>query len=248
MTGRLRPGVLFDVDGTLCDTNYLHALAWSRALREAGEWAPMNAIHRLVGMGGDQLVPRLLGHDSPKAVAARPERYQELADDIRAFPRAAEALREIRTLGFVVVLATSAPDVELEMLRKALDADDAIDGQTSADDINRSKPDAEVFLTAMGRFSIDPRRALAVGDSIWDIQAARAAGIGCLTVETGGFSQHELGEAGSRHVYRDVGEVLDQLFTGPLALICPGTEFSRRKEPTSSGSADDASLRSPGGS
>ena len=72
----------------------------------------------------------------------------------------------------------------------------------------------------MKRFSIDPRRALAVGDSIWDVQAARAAGIGCVTVETGGFSQHELSEAGSRQVYRDVGELIDQFQTGPLAQLC----------------------------
>src|SRR5689334_4308817 len=95
MTDRPRPGVLFDVDGTLVDTNYLHALAWSRALRDAGEWAPMNAIHRLVGMGGDQLVPRLLGHDSPGAVTARPRRYRELAGDICAFPQAAELVRQV---------------------------------------------------------------------------------------------------------------------------------------------------------
>ena len=219
MNSPLRPGVLFDVDGTLADTNYLHALAWSRALRDAGEWAPMNAIHRLVGMGGDQLVPRLLGHVSPAAVAARPDRYQELADDIRAFPGAADILRELHHSGLVVVLATSAPDDELELLRTALDADDAIDGQTSADDVERSKPDAEIFTTAMRRFSIDARHALAVGDSIWDVQAARAAGIGCLTVESGGFSQHELSEAGALHVYRDVHEILDQLRTSPIARL-----------------------------
>jgi HAD superfamily hydrolase (TIGR01509 family) len=220
MTEGLRPGVLFDVDGTLCDTNYLHALAWSRALREAGEWAPMNAIHRLVGMGGDQLLPQLLGHDSPEALARRPARYQELTGDVIAFPRAAEALREVHERGLVVVLATSAPDDELVTLRKALDADDAIDGQTSADDVDRSKPDPEVFLSAMKRFSIDPRRALAVGDSVWDVKAARAAGIGCITVESGGFSQHELNEAGSLHVYRDVGEIIDQFHTGALAQLC----------------------------
>src|SRR5580693_6130493 len=72
----LRPGVLFDMDGTLMDTNYLHCIAWWRALRDAGEWAPMNAIHRLIGMGGDQLVTELLGHDSPEASAARPARYR----------------------------------------------------------------------------------------------------------------------------------------------------------------------------
>ncbi len=220
MINRLRPGVLFDVDGTLCDTNYLHALAWSRALRDAGEWAPMNAIHRLVGMGGDHLLPRLLGHDSSEVLAARPRRYQELADDILAFPRAAEALREVHNLGWAVVLATSAPDAELEILRNALGADDAIDGQTTADDIMHSKPSPEVFVRAMRQFSIDPRRALAVGDSVWDVQAAQAAGIGCVTVESGGFSQHELSEAGSRHVFRDVGEFLDRLLTEPIAQLC----------------------------
>lgn len=219
MSEGLRPGVLFDVDGTLCDTNYLHALAWSRALRDAGEWAPMNAIHRLVGMGGDQLVPRLLGRELPEAAAARSRRYRELACDIRAFPRAAEAIREIHRLELAVVLATSAPGDELAALREILDADDAIDGHTSADDVDRSKPDPAVFLTAMSRFSIDPRHALAIGDSVWDVQAARAAGIGCLAVESGGFSQHELSEAGARHVYRDIGELLDQLFTGPIDLL-----------------------------
>ena len=220
MTETLRPGVLFDVDGTLCNTNYLHTLAWSRALRDAGEWAPMNAIHRLVGMGGDQLLPELIGHESPHALARRPIRYQELADDVLAFPRAAEALRGVHERGLLVVLATSAPDDELVTLRNALNADDAIDGQTSADDVDRSKPDPEIFLTAMKRFSIDPRRALAVGDSVWDVKSARAAGIGCVTVESGGFSQHELSEAGARHVYRDVGEMIDQFHTGPLALLC----------------------------
>jgi HAD superfamily hydrolase (TIGR01509 family) len=219
MTNGLRPGVLFDVDGTLVDTNYLHALAWSRAFRDAGEWAPMNAIHRLVGMGGDQLVSRLLGHDSLDAVRARPRRYQELAGDIRPFPGAAELLRQVHHGGVAVVLATSAPHDELEILRGVLDADDAIDGQTTADDVGESKPAPEVFLTAMKSSGIDPRHALAVGDSIWDVQSARAAGIGCIAVETGGFSQHELSEAGSLQVYRDAAELLAQLHTSPIAHL-----------------------------
>jgi HAD superfamily hydrolase (TIGR01509 family) len=219
---RRRPGVLFDMDGTLMDTNYLHCLAWSRALRDVGEWAPMNAIHRLIGMGGDQLVPELIGHDSPDATAARPRRYKELVSDIRAFPNARELLYRIHDLGPTVVLATSAPDDELAHLRKVLDADTAIDGQTSADEVTHSKPDPEVFLKAMESASIDPGRALAVGDSVWDIRAARAAGIACITVETGGFSQHELSEAGSIRVYRDVSELLSQLHTSPLASLLTG--------------------------
>jgi len=218
---RRRPGVLFDMDGTLMDTNYLHCLAWSRALRDVGEWAPMNAIHRLIGMGGDQLVPELIGHDSPDATAARPRRYQELMSDIRAFPNARELLYRIHDLGLTVVLATSAPD-ELAYLRKILDADPAIDGQTTADEVTQSKPDPEVFVKAMESASIDPGRALAVGDSVWDIRAARSAGIACITVETGGFSQHELSEAGSIRVYRDVSELLSQLHTSPLGSLLTG--------------------------
>ena len=219
MARRLRPGVLFDLDGTLVDTNYLHTLAWWRALRDAGEWAPMNAVHRLIGMGGDVLVPELLGHDSPEATSSRPRRYKELMDEARAFPGAADLLRRAHDLGLAVVLATSAPHDELEAVLQVLAVDDAIDGQTTADDVEGSKPSPEVFEKAMRSFSIDPARALAVGDSIWDIQAARAAGIGCVGVETGGFSQHELSEAGARAVYRDVKELLDQFLTSPLGQL-----------------------------
>jgi HAD superfamily hydrolase (TIGR01509 family) len=215
----LRAGVLFDVDGTLVDTNYLHAVAWSRALRDAGEWAPMNAIHRLVGMGGDQLVPKLLGRDCPKASEARADRYRELVDDVRAFPGARDLLRELHAHGIAVVLATSSPAAELTAALSRLGADDAIDAQTNADDINESKPDPEVFAAAMKSGAIDPARALAIGDTVWDVQGARAAGIGCIGVETGGFSQHELSEAGALRVYRDVKEILDQLHTSPLAAL-----------------------------
>jgi HAD superfamily hydrolase (TIGR01509 family) len=219
VTASLRPGVLLDVDGTLVDTNYLHALAWSRALRDAGEWAPMNAIHRLVGMGGDQLVPELLGHDSPPATAARPQRYKALLGDARVFPGAADLVRKMHSNGLAVVLATSAPDDELAALLERLAVDDALTAQTTASDVTESKPAPEVFLKAMERGSIDPRRALALGDSIWDIQAARAAGIGCLAVETGGFSQYELSEAGALQVYRDVQELTDQFWTSPVAAL-----------------------------
>jgi phosphoglycolate phosphatase-like HAD superfamily hydrolase len=140
-------------------------------------------------------------------------------DEARAFPGAADLLRRAHDLGLAVVLATSAPHDELEAVLQVLAVDDAIDGQTTADDVEGSKPSPEVFEKAMRSFSIDPARALAVGDSIWDIQAARAAGIGCVGVETGGFSQHELSEAGARAVYRDVKELLDQLLTSPLGQL-----------------------------
>jgi len=205
------------VDGTLADTTYLHTLAWSRALTDAGEWAPMNAIHRLVGMGGDQLVPRLLGHDCPAAVHRRADRYAEVAAEARPFPRAAELLGAVHDRGAAVVLATSAPGDELERLLELMGAGPAIDAVTTADDVERSKPAPDVFVAALAAGSVDRARALAVGDSVWDVRAARAAGLGCIGVETGGFSGHELSEAGAIQVYRDVGELLDQLLTGPVS-------------------------------
>jgi HAD superfamily hydrolase (TIGR01509 family) len=219
VSSTLRPGVLFDVDGTLFDTNYLHALSWSRAFADAGEWAPMNSIHRLVGMGSDRLVVELLGHESPAAVAARPRRYQELIKEARPFPAAADLLRLCHRNGLSVVIATSAATDELQELLEKLAADDAIDGQTTADDIDEPKPDPEVFLKAMESCAIDPKRAIAVGDSVWDIKSARAAGIACIAVESGGYSQHELSEDGALHVYRDVEELFDQFYTSPLALL-----------------------------
>jgi HAD superfamily hydrolase (TIGR01509 family) len=212
-----RAGVVFDVDGTLVDSNYLHTLAWSRAFMDVGEWAPMHAVHRLVGMGGDNLVPRLLGHDSPEADAARTRHYKELIASVRPFPDASALIVSVHERGLGTALGTSSPSDELETLLGLLDVADALDAVTSADDVSSSKPDPEVFVKAMESASLDPARTVAIGDSVWDVEAARAAGIACLAVETGGFSQHELSEAGALHVYKDVREIHRQFYSTPLA-------------------------------
>ncbi|HEY3723283.1 MAG TPA: HAD family hydrolase [Acidimicrobiia bacterium] len=214
-----RAGVLVDCDGTLLDTNYLHTLAWSRALREVGAWAPMNAIHRLIGMGGDQLVPELIGHPLEGVNEAHDRRYAELKSEIRPFPGAGRLLRRIHEAGLIVVLASSASEDDLEDMRKALDADDAIDAAINADDVERSKPDPAIFLTAREKGDIDPALTLAIGDTVWDVRAATAAGMGCVCVESGGSSRHELTEAGALAVYRDVEELGDQLTTSPVGVL-----------------------------
>jgi HAD superfamily hydrolase (TIGR01509 family) len=214
-----RAGILVDVDGTLVDTNYLHALSWSRALADAGEWAPMNAIHRLVGMGGDQLVETLLGHPSEEASECRTQRYAELIDEARVFPDAQGLLTRAHDEGLIVVLASSAPRDELDRMIELLDVGDAIDATTSADDVTEAKPSPEVFEAALKAGQVDRELCLVVGDSIWDVQAARAAGIGCVAVESGGFSAHELREEGAVAVYRDAHEVLTQYRTGPIGHL-----------------------------
>jgi HAD superfamily hydrolase (TIGR01509 family) len=216
-----RAGVLLDVDGTLVDSNYLHTLAWSRAFHATGEWAPMNAIHRLIGMGGNSLVRELLGHESPCAEEERQRHYRGLIDEVQPFPKARDFLVRLHELGIAVVLASSAPRDELLPLVERLDAGPAIDAWTTSDDVASAKPAPDVFLTSIRLARIDAQRCLAVGDSVWDVQAARAAGIGCIGVESGGSSRHELSEAGAVHVYRDVEEVLDQLMTGPIRTLLP---------------------------
>jgi HAD superfamily hydrolase (TIGR01509 family) len=173
----------------------------------------MNAIHRLIGMGGDQLVPCLLGHDNAEAQERRPIRYQELIHEVRPFTKASDLLRRLRDSGLAVVLATSAPTAEVKTLVDLLDIGEVLTAITTADDVASSKPEPDVFTTALTAGSVDPERALVIGDSIWDIRAARAAGLGAIAVETGGFSRHELTEDGAREVYRDVEELFLQVHT-----------------------------------
>ncbi|MCU4185407.1 HAD family hydrolase [Acidiferrimicrobium sp. IK] len=217
----MRPGVIFDLDGTLIDSNYLHTLAWSRALEDCGEWAPSNAIHRLVGMGGDQLLPELLGRDLPAASDRRATRYKELIEEVRPFPGAEVLLRLLRSEGLAVVLATSSPDEELERLLPLVGGRDRFDAVTSAGDVAASKPAPDVFEAAVRSASLDASRAVVVGDSVWDIHAARAAGLACIGVETGGFSRHELAESGALAVYRDVAELSAQWRTSPIGGLRP---------------------------
>jgi HAD superfamily hydrolase (TIGR01509 family) len=219
MSRELVPGVLLDVDGTLVDSTYLHTIAWARALADAGEWAPMNAIHRLIGVGGHELVERLLGRPSARAEKYRSERYAELIGEVRPFSGAAEAVVEMRDLGLAVVLATSSPADEIDKVVELLGIGDVVTAVTTADDVDEAKPAPDVFLAALDAGSVDPRRAIVVGDSVWDVRAATAAGLGTVAVETGGFSRHELTEEGAREVYRDIDQLRHQIGTSVIGHL-----------------------------
>ena len=214
------PGVLFDVDGTLVDSNYLHTLAWSRALRDGGDWAPMNVIHRLIGMGGEQLTERLLGHPSDDAADRWRHHYEQLIDEVVAFPGAADLIVELHRAGLRVVLASSSPADQVERMIDRLGVADAVDAATSSDDADESKPAPDIFLAALNAGSVDPGQAFVVGDSIWDVQAARDAGMATIAVESGGFSRHELTEEGVAVVYRNAQDLLAQWRTSPLGRLC----------------------------
>ncbi|MEO5837539.1 MAG: HAD family hydrolase [Acidimicrobiales bacterium] len=159
----------------------------------------------------------LLGTSSDEASAAWRTRYDELSNDIRPFPFAKELVERLRSNGLKVALATSSPSDLLRRAMRAAGIEGLIDAVTTADDVTSSKPDPAVFEVAMRMAGIDPEFAIAVGDSVWDVKAARAAGIACVAVESGGFSRHELSEEGAVAVYRDVEELWRQLSTSPLA-------------------------------
>ncbi|MCU1393179.1 MAG: family hydrolase [Ilumatobacteraceae bacterium] len=212
-----RPSILFDVDGTLVDSNYLHTVAWSRALRAHDTWAPMNAIHRLIGMGSDTLLTTLIGREDDAIAQSWKSEYELLMAEVRSFPFAAQLLSDMSQAGVAVVLATSAPADHLARMIDLLDVGGLIDVSTTSDDVEHAKPEPEIFLTAMHRANGSPDRTLVVGDSTWDVQSALAARLPCIAVETGGFSEAELLEAGAVAVYADVEALWRNASRSPLA-------------------------------
>lgn len=214
-----RPSILVDVDGTLVDTNYFHTVSWWRAFQDIGENVPMSSIHPLIGMGSDQLVKRLIGRDSDEASDAHSRRYEPFKDEIKAFPGAADLLRELARRGARVVLATSADEEDLDRLREAIDAEDAIDEAVSKGDVEHSKPAPDIFEAALKKFDLNPERTMVVGDTRWDVEAAAKLGLEVVCVLTGGSTREQLEQAGAAAVFEDVAQLHDRLDDSPLAKL-----------------------------
>ena len=207
------PAVLLDVDGTLIDSNYQHALAWYRALREHGRIVPLVELHRHIGMGGDQLVESVAGADFERehGDAARNSeklRYEELSPDVAALEHATELIDALRERGCDIVLATSGTEEDTKRYRSLLGADDL--KYTSSDDVEATKPAPDLVQVALERVDGD-RPALLIGDSTWDFEAAGRAGIAGVGVLTGGFSEQELQDAGAARVYPRLGDLVADL-------------------------------------
>lgn len=216
----LRPGVLFDVDGTLLDTNYLHVLAWSQAFVDTGHpGVAMSAIHRAIGIPSAGLVRHVLGEDDDATVRAHSERYEPLRARVAAFPRVAELLTACADRGFVVVLATSGAESDLEWMQPAIGAEDAVAGVVTASDVDTGKPAPDPMGVAVEQHRLDPRRTVVVGDTVWDAEAARAAGLPCIGLACGGIAAAELREAGAGSVRADPADLLDRLDGTPLARV-----------------------------
>ncbi|MER6366358.1 HAD family hydrolase [Kitasatospora sp. NPDC001527] len=210
------PAALFDVDGTLLDTTYLHTLAWWEALRQYDHTVPAARVHRAIGMGADRLLDHLLGEDRDRdedeaVTAAHDALYARYWPVVRPLPEAAELLRSCARRGWRVVLASSASERELTALRAVLDADEVIAAVTTADDVAATKPEPDLVRAALDRADSTPGQALFVGDTLWDVTAAARAGMPCVAVESGGHSAQDLLGAGAAEVHADTGELLAAL-------------------------------------
>ncbi len=208
--------VLLDVDGTLVDTNYQHALAWYRAFREHELVLPLWRIHRHIGMGGDQFVQALTDESVERergdAIRASEGRlYRQMIDEVRPMDGARELLEELSENGHSIVLASSAKEEELEHYIDLLGARDLADGWTSSADVKATKPHPDIVRAALGVARAQPADAVMVGDSTWDCRAAAPAGVDTIAVLTGGFSREELTEAGAVAVFESVSELRDSL-------------------------------------
>ena len=220
-------GVLFDVDGTLVDTNYLHTLAWWQAFRRYGHDVPMASIHRTIGMGGSTLIEHLLGEDRDK------DQDESLEDThgalfsaqwpaLRSFDGARDLLQHCADAGLAVVLATSASEEELAVLRTVIDADDAISGATNATDTGISKPAPDILEAALEVADLKAEEAIFVGDAVWDVVTANKLGIPTIAVTTGGTSEAELRDAGARYVFGNVRELLDAVVAREVKELAKG--------------------------
>ena len=209
--------VLFDIDGTLVDSNYLHVDAWQRALAEVGFSVDAWRVHRCIGMDSAKLLETLIGRDEHELASELHERYyREQSTRLRAFDGARELLRALADRGATVVLATSAPDDELETLREVLDVEDAIALVTSAGDVENAKPAPDIVHVALERSGSEPHETILVGDTRWDVEAAARAGVRCIGVLSGGIGEGELRDAGAIEVYGDVAALLRDLETSAL--------------------------------
>ena len=208
------PTVVLDVDGTLVDTNYHHAVCWARAFESVGVTVPVWRIHRAIGMGGDKLVAHVAGDDVERehgdAVRERWEKeYDEVIGETRLLPGARELLAALRSRGFEVALASSSIPSHAEHAFDLLDASDLADTATTSEDASESKPDPELLEVALDRLGAGA--ACVVGDAVWDVEAAKRAGVPAYGVLTGGTSRAELEDAGAVAVYRDAEELVERL-------------------------------------
>lgn len=210
---------VFDVDGTLVDTNYQHALSWYRAFRRFDVVLPVWRLHRAIGMGGDNLVAHVAGRDVEERLgeqlrSAWEEEFDQLVPEVSAFAGARELLADVTSRGLRLVLASSGKAKHTEHFLDLLDGKEIADAWTTSDDVESSKPAPDLVSVALEK--VGGKRGVMIGDSVWDAISARAVGVPTIAVRTGGFSNDELRDAGAEWVFDSLEELRDGIEKTPL--------------------------------
>ncbi len=213
------PAAILDIDGTLVDTNFHHAIAWYRAFHQHDVVLPIWRVHRHIGMGGDQLVEALAGErvedeQGDDIRAAEKVLYAELIGEVEPLEGARGLIEDLKGQGHAVVLASSANEDEVEHYLDLLDARELADGWTTSADVEATKPEPDLVQAAIEKAGGGD--AVMVGDTTWDCEAAGRAGVPTVAVLTGGFSEAELREAGAVAVYRSMQDLRESLDETPL--------------------------------
>jgi membrane protein len=213
--------LLFDIDGTLVDSNDFHVQAWLEVFRAAGHDFTPEIIHGQIGKGGDNLLPTLLPDLSEEeqdriAQGHGPTYRDKYMGQVRPFPGARDLLVRGKEEGFTVALATSANPEELDHYVELLDAKDLIDLTTSKGDVEATKPAPDIFAAAVDKAGIRPQEALVIGDTPYDVLAANRAGVQAIGLLSGGFPEEDLRAAGAIAVYRDAADLLAHWDSSPI--------------------------------
>ena len=214
---------VLDVDGTLVDSNYQHALAWYRALRSLDVIQPVWRLHRLIGMGGDQVIKTIGGDELEERIGEEARKRQgehvdEMIGEVSPLPGARELLLAIKERGHRLVLASSGQPRHVDIAVDLLDARDIADAITSSEDAEATKPAPDLLQVALGKLGATAEDgAVMIGDSVWDVEAAKNAGLPTITVRSGGFGDEELREAGAVGIYDTPGDLAAALDETPLA-------------------------------
>jgi HAD superfamily hydrolase (TIGR01509 family) len=210
---------ILDVDGTLVDTNYQHAIAWYRAFRQSEIVVPIWRIHRAIGMGGDQLVGHLIGDEKAEELgddirAAEKALYLAMIEEVEPLDGARDLMLALRERGHAVVLASSAKAEEVDHYLDLLDARELADGWTTSAHVEHTKPEPDLVAAAVEKAG--GGAGVLLGDTTWDCRAAERAGVPTVAVLTGGFSEQELRDAGAVLVVRELRELMDDLEATPF--------------------------------
>jgi HAD superfamily hydrolase (TIGR01549 family) len=218
--------VVLDVDGTLVDSNYQHALTWHRAFAQHGRAVPAWRAHRAIGMGGDQLVPALSDDDwaaehGDDVKATEAALFGEMIERVAPLPAARAFLELLQVRGHPVVLSSSAKADDLDVYLELLGARELVQAWTTSADVERTKPEPDLVLAGLEKLG-KPERAVMIGDSVHDVVAADAAGLPTIGLLTGGISRAELENAGAEHVFDDLLALIAAIDDTSLVARDPG--------------------------